>query len=152
MIHSPKNKKVILFDGMCNLCNNTVLKVIRFDTKNNFVFCALQSEVGEKIVQNLKIDLLKMDSILLYEPPGEYRFKTTAILKIMNAFGGWWNLTQVCWIVPPFLRNLIYDFIAKNRYKWFGKRESCMLPTPELEERFLTTINFQKFTLEKNTI
>ena len=72
---------------MCNLCNNSVLKVIRFDTKNNFVFCALQSEIGREIIRDLKIDLLKMDSILLYESPNNYTYKATAVLKIMNAFG-----------------------------------------------------------------
>ena len=147
MIHSIKNKKVILFDGMCNLCNNSVLKVIRFDTKNNFFFCALQSEVGKKIAQNLNIDLVKMDSILLYQTPSTYNYKATAILKIMRTFGGWWYLTQVCWIVPSFLRNLIYDFIAKNRYKWFGQRESCMRPTPELEKRFLASFSSINSTL-----
>ncbi len=147
MTHLPKNKKIILFDGMCNLCNNCVLKVIRFDTKNNFVFCALQSEIGREIIRDLKIDLLKMDSILLYESPNNYTYKATAVLKIMNAFDGWWNLTQICWIIPPFLRNLIYDFIAKNRYKWFGKREICMRPTPALEKRFLTSITTTDSTL-----
>ena len=57
--------------------------------------------------------------------------------KILNSFGGWWNLTQICWIVPPFLRNLIYDFIARNRYKWFGKKDQCVVPTDDLKERFL---------------
>jgi predicted DCC family thiol-disulfide oxidoreductase YuxK len=147
MTYLPKNKKIILFDGMCNLCNNSVLKVIRFDKKNNFVFCALQSEIGQKIVRDLKIDLLKMDSILLYETPTTYNYKATAVLKIMNTFGGWWNLTQICWIVPPFLRNLMYDFIAKNRYKWFGQRESCMQPTPALEKRFLSSFTSSDSTL-----
>ena len=95
----------------------------------------------------LEIDLLKMDSILLYEPPSTYSYKATAVLKIMNTFGGWWNLTQVYWIVPTFLRNLMYDFIAKNRYKWFGQRESCMLPTPEFEKRFLSSFTSTGSTL-----
>ncbi|MDB9848197.1 DCC1-like thiol-disulfide oxidoreductase family protein [Polaribacter sp.] len=147
MTHLPKNKKIILFDGMCNLCNNSVLKVIRFVTKNNFVFCALQSEIGQEIIHDLKIDRLKMDSIILYESPNNYTYKSTAVLKIMNTFGGWWNLTQICWIVPPFLRNLIYDFIARNRYKWFGKKDHCMCPTPALEKRFLTSFTITESTL-----
>ena len=147
MTHLPKNKKIILFDGMCNLCNSSVLKVIRYDTKSNFVFCALQSEIGQEIIRDLKIDLLKMDSIILYESPNNYTYKSTAVLKIMNTFGGWWNLTQICWIVPPFLRNLIYDFIARNRYKWFGKKDRCMCPTPALEKRFLTSFTITESTL-----
>ncbi|MDB4009654.1 DCC1-like thiol-disulfide oxidoreductase family protein [Polaribacter sp.] len=147
MTHLPKNKKIILFDGMCNLCNNSVLKVIRFDTKNNFIFCALQSEIGQEIIRDLEIDRLKMDSIILYESPNNYTYKSTAVLKTMNTFGGWWNLTQICWIVPPFLRNLIYDFIARNRYKWFGKKDNCMYPTPALEKRFLTSFTITESTL-----
>lgn len=133
----PENKKIILFDGVCNLCNNSVLKVIKNDKKNTFLFTALQSKTGQEIINHLKIDISKIDSIILYEPKVSYDIKSTAALKIMNHFGGLWKLTQICWIFPEDFRNLVYDYIAKNRYKWFGKKESCMIPTPELKAKFL---------------
>ena len=137
MIDLPKNKKLILFDGICNLCNDAVLKVIKNDRKNTFVFTTLQSETGEKVINHLKIDISKLDSIILYEPNVSYDIKSTAALKIMNDFGGFWKATQLFLIFPKRFRNLIYDYIARNRYKWFGQRESCMLPTPELKNKFL---------------
>ena len=137
MIDLPKNKKLILFDGICNLCNNAVLKVIKNDRKNTFVFTALQSETGKKVIDHLKIDISKIDSIILYEPNVSYDIKSTAALKIMNDFGGFWKATQLFLIFPEKFRNLIYDYIAKNRYKWFGKKENCMIPSPELKVKFL---------------
>jgi predicted DCC family thiol-disulfide oxidoreductase YuxK len=137
MTNLPENKKIILFDGVCNLCNNSVLKVIKYDTKNNYVFAALQSKTGQEIINHLKIDVSKIDSIILYEPGISYDIKSTAALKVMNDFSGFWTLTQLFWIFPEGFRNLVYDYIAKNRYKWFGKKESCMIPTPELKAKFL---------------
>lgn len=137
MLDIPKHKKVILFDGVCNLCNNSVLKVIKYDKKNTFLFAALQSETGKKIVNHLNIDTDKIDSIILYEPGITYEVKSTAALKVMQDFGGLWYFTQIGLIFPEFFRNYIYDYIAKNRYKWFGKKESCMIPTPALKAKFL---------------
>lgn len=137
MKNLPTHKKVILFDGICNFCNDSVLKVIKFDKDNCFVFASLQSDVGQQITNHLKIDTSKIDSIILYDPNISYEIKSSAALKIMNHFGGLWKLTQVFWIIPRPLRDLVYDFIAKNRYKWFGKKEACMIPTPELKAKFL---------------
>ena len=137
MFEIPKNKKLILFDGVCNLCNDSVLKVIKYDKKNSFVFTALQSETGKKVTNYLNIDIAKIDSIILYEPGISYVIKSTAALKVMKHFGGIWQITQIGFIFPESLRNHIYDFVAKNRYKWFGKKESCMIPTPELKAKFL---------------
>lgn len=137
MIDIPKNKKIIIFDGICNLCNYAVLKVIKHDKKNNFIFAALQSEKGKEIINYLKIDISKIDSIILYERGICYTLKSTAALKVMNDFGGFWSLTKALLIFPEGFRNFVYDYIAKNRYKWFGKKESCMLPTPELKNKFL---------------
>jgi len=133
----PNNKKVILFDGLCNFCNDSVLKVIKYDVKNQFVFTSLQSDIGKEIIQYLGVDTSKVDSIILYEPNVAYDIKSTAALKIMNDFGGIWKLTQVFWIFPESFRNIIYDYIAKNRYKWFGKKEACMIPSKEIQEKFL---------------
>jgi len=137
MNNLPSNKKVILFDGVCNFCNGSVLKVIKHDTKNQFVFTSLQSDIGKEITKYLGVDTSKIDSIILYEPSVAYYIKSSAALKIMNDFGGIWKLTQVFWILPEGLRNIAYDYIAKNRYKWFGKKEACMIPSKEIQEKFL---------------
>ncbi|MDE0536560.1 thiol-disulfide oxidoreductase DCC family protein [Tenacibaculum sp. L6] len=137
MNNIPSNKKVILFDGVCNLCNDSVLKVIKYDIKNQFVFTSLQSDIGKEITEYLGVDTSKVDSIILYEPSVSYYIKSSAALKIMNDFGGIWKLTQVFGILPEGLRNVVYDYIAKNRYKWFGKKEACMIPSKEIQEKFL---------------
>ena len=137
MIDLPKNKKIILFDGICNLCNSAVTIVIKQDKKNTFLFAAIQSKKGKEIIDYLEIDIVKIDAIILYEPGVSYDLKSTAALKIMNDFGQFWQLTKLFWVFPKGLRNQVYDFIAKNRYKWFGKKESCMIPTPELKAKFL---------------
>jgi len=137
MIDFPKNKKIILFDGVCNLCNDAVLKTIKFDKKNSFLFTSLQSKTGQEIINHLKIDVSKIDSIILYEPSISYDIKSTAALKIMTTFGGLWFLAHLFLLLPEGFRDLVYDYIAKNRYRWFGKKESCMIPTQELKNKFL---------------
>ena len=137
MIEITSNKKIILFDGVCNLCNQSVLKVIHYDKKNTFLFAALQSEKGKEIINNLKIDISKIDSIILYEPNISYDIKSTAALKIMNDFGGLWVLTQIFFIFPEVFRDFIYNYIAKNRYRWFGKKDNCMIPSTKLNNKFL---------------
>ncbi|WP_297805565.1 DCC1-like thiol-disulfide oxidoreductase family protein [uncultured Polaribacter sp.] len=137
MIDIPKNKKIILFDGICNLCNDVVLKVIKYDKKNIFLFSSLQSKIGKEITDHLGIDISKIDSIILYEPDISYDIKSTAALKILQDFSGIWNLFSILLLLPEGFRNLIYDYIAKNRYKWFGKKEKCMIPSSELKEKFL---------------
>lgn len=134
----PEGKKLIIFDGVCNLCNSSVLKIIKYDKKNIFLFAPLQSEIANKITEQLKIDTNKVDSIILYEPNVSYDLKSTAVLKIMKDFGGFWSITQIFMLFPEAFRNHIYNFIAKNRYKWFGKKESCIIPTPQLKVKFLS--------------
>jgi len=133
----PKQKKLILFDGVCNLCNSSVQYVIKRDKKEQFLFTALQSDTGKQILNQYKIDTAKIDSILLYTPEQGIYYKSTAALKIGASLGFPVNLMAIFFIVPAFVRNWVYDFIAKNRYKWYGKKESCMIPTPELKSRFL---------------
>lgn len=137
MTDLPKDKKIILFDGVCNFCNDAVLKIIKYDRNHMFLFTSLQSDIGKEITTYLGIDTEKVDSIVLYEPSISYDIKSTAALKIMNDFGGLWKITQLFYIFPEPLRNIIYDFIAKNRYKWFGKKEECMIPTKEVREKFI---------------
>ena len=133
----PKHKKLILFDGVCNLCNSSVQYVIKRDKKEIFLFTALQSDVGKKILEHYKIDTSEIDSILLYTPNKGIEYKSTAALKVAVSLGFPENLMGLFFIVPAFIRNWVYDFIAKNRYKWYGKKESCMIPTKSLKSRFL---------------
>lgn len=133
----PKNKEIILFDGVCNLCNGAVLFIIKRDRDDVFRFVSLQSELGKDIIRYIGVDVSKIDSIVWYKPGEAYYYKSDAALMIINHFGGIWSLLNVLKIIPTFLRNLLYDFIAKNRYNWFGKKESCMVPTPELQQKFL---------------
>lgn len=133
----PKDKKILLFDGVCNLCNESVLKIIRYDNKDIFRFVSLQSDFGQQITNHLGIDTSTIDSVILYEPGVSYEIKSTAALNIMFEFGGIWKLTSVFGYLPEGFRNFIYDYIARNRYKWFGKKEQCMIPTPELKSKFL---------------
>jgi len=137
MIDIPKNKKVILFDGVCNLCNQSVLKIIKYDKHNTFLFTALQSEKGKEILNLLRINSSKVDSIVLYDPGVSYDIKSTAALKIMQDFKGLWRISFLFLFIPEYIRNYLYDVIAKNRYQWFGKKEVCMIPTPELKAKFL---------------
>ena len=132
----PDNKKLILFDGVCNLCNASVQYVIKHDKNNLFLFTALQSEVGKNIIEHYTIDTSKMDSIILFTPGKGMHYKSTAALKVASQLGFPTNVFAIFLIVPNFIRNWVYDYIAKNRYKWYGKKESCMIPTPELRSKF----------------
>jgi len=129
---------IILFDGVCNLCNGAVNFIIDHDPQMNFKFAAIQSKTGSRLMQELKISTsnLTPESIILIE---QNRFYThsTAVLKIALQLKGFWKLTYSFILVPKFLRDWAYRLIAKNRYRWFGKQESCRIPTPELTERFI---------------
>jgi len=128
--------KIILFDGVCNLCNNSVTFIIKRDKNDVFRFTALQSAVGQVIVTEHGIDTSQVDSIILIE--GKQHFeKSSAALKIAKHLSGGYPLLYGFMIIPPFIRNWVYDIIARNRYKWFGKKDSCMIPTPELKAKFL---------------
>ena len=137
MIELPKNKALIVFDGICNLCNASVQLVIKNDKKNIFLFAPLQGQTAKDIISNYNIDTSKVDSILLYIPEKGLFLKSTAALKIAYSLGFAWNLLSFFIIIPVFIRDWIYDLIAKNRYKWFGKKETCMVPTEELKSKFL---------------
>lgn len=137
MLNLPENKKIILFDGVCNLCDNAVQYVIKHDKKDVFRFVALQSDLGKEILNYLKVDTSKMDSIILYEPGVAYFYKSDAALEIAKDLGSFLKWTIIFKIIPSTLRNPIYDYVAKNRYKWYGKKDACMIPTPELKAKFL---------------
>ena len=133
----PKDKKIVLFDGVCNMCDSLVQYVIRRDTKDVFRFVQLQSETGMKILQHIGVDREKMDSIILYEPGIAYYYKSAAVIEIAKALGGIAGLLSVFKIVPTSIRNPVYDYVARNRYKWYGKKDSCMMPTKEMLSKFL---------------
>ena len=137
MLNIPKDKKIILFDGVCNLCDSAVQKIIRHDTKDVFRFVALQSVLGQKIVNHLKIDTQKTDSIILYEPGFAYYYKSEAVLEIAKHLGNIFYFITIFSILPTSFNNYIYDYIAKNRYQWYGKKEACLIPTKELQAKFL---------------
>ena len=127
---------VILFDGVCNLCNSSVQVVIKSDAKKRFQFASLQSAFGQKIMQENGLPLTELNSFILLEGDKIYT-KSTAALRVAKRLKGLWPLLYAFIVVPPFIRNWVYDFVSKNRYKWFGKQEACWLPTPELKGRFL---------------
>ena len=137
MIQLPKHKQLVLFDGVCNLCDASVQYIIKHDKNDIFLFTALQSEVGQQIIKEFNIDTNKIDSIILYSNEHGISYKSTAALKIASKLGFPRNLLSVFWIIPAIIRNWIYDYIAKNRYKWYGKKEECMIPTPDLKSKFL---------------
>jgi predicted DCC family thiol-disulfide oxidoreductase YuxK len=137
MQNLPKDKKIILFDGVCNLCNSAVQFVIKHDKNDVFRFAAIQSDLGKEILKHIGIDSKNIDSIVLYEPGVAYYYKSDAALEIARNLGGFFNLGTIFKIIPTIIRNQLYDYIAQNRYKWYGKKESCMLPTPELKTKFL---------------
>ncbi|RYD56531.1 MAG: thiol-disulfide oxidoreductase DCC family protein [Sphingobacteriales bacterium] len=123
---------VLYFDGVCNLCNNTVRFIIKHDKKKQFRFAALQSVSGQMMADKLK----DTESVILAYK-GEYYSKSDAALKTMAILGGIWRVGLVGHILPSFLRNMLYDWVARNRYRWFGRLNQCMIPTPELKSRFL---------------
>ncbi len=133
----PRDKKIILFDGVCNLCNASVQFVIKHDTKDLFRFIPLQSDLGQKILNHIGINRQKTDSIVLYEPGKAYYYKAEAALKIVSEFGGMYKLLNIFSLFPKFICDAIYDYIAKNRYRWYGKQDVCMMPNPELATKFL---------------
>ncbi|HEX8562111.1 MAG TPA: thiol-disulfide oxidoreductase DCC family protein [Flavobacterium sp.] len=133
----PKDKKIILFDGVCNLCDSSVQYIIRHDKRDLFRFAALQSETGQHILKHIGIDPKHIDSVILYEPGVAYYYKSTAVIEIAKNIGGFLTIATLLRILPKALLDPLYDITARNRYKWYGKKESCMLPTPELQVKFL---------------
>ncbi|MFK5891253.1 MAG: thiol-disulfide oxidoreductase DCC family protein [Flavobacteriaceae bacterium] len=132
-----KNTSIILFDGVCNLCNSSVQFVLKHDKNKNFLFASLQSDAATKILLQLnKKSFENFDSIVLVENEQLY-FKSTAALKIAKNLNGFIQILYIFIIIPTPIRDYIYDFIARNRYKWFGKKDKCMIPDKEFSERFL---------------
>jgi predicted DCC family thiol-disulfide oxidoreductase YuxK len=132
-----ENKEIILFDGVCNLCNGSVNFVIDRDKNDTFRFAALQSEEGKHVLKEAGIEEAYLDSIVLLKNGKMYK-KSAAALHIAKKMSGMWPLMSAFFIFPAFLRDIVYDFIARNRYKWFGRQEVCRIPSPELKAKFLS--------------
>lgn len=130
------SNSTILFDGVCNLCNGAVTFVIKRDKKSQIKFAALQSETGQRLLKQFNLSANIFNSFIFIEDGIAYT-QSTAALKVCKYLTAMWPLLYGFIIVPGFIRDRIYKWIAKNRYKWFGKQEQCMIPTPELKERFL---------------
>lgn len=130
------NDKIILFDGVCNLCNGVVQFIIKNDDKGKFKFASLQSDFGQQILSKNNLPTSDFNSFVFFENDKIF-MKSTAALKVLKGLGGKWKMLYVFIIVPKFIRDIAYDFIAKRRYSIWGKNESCMMPTPELKSRFL---------------
>ncbi len=128
---------VILFDGVCNLCNSSVQFIINRDPRGKFRFAPLQSDTGKKLLS--KFDLEKQDpaSIILLEN-STYYIKSTAALRIARGLNALWPILYVFIVIPKSIRDSVYDIVARNRYAWFGKKEECMIPNKEVEKRFLS--------------
>lgn len=129
-------KKIIFFDGVCNLCNGFVQFVINRDPQNALLFASLQSQAGTDMMEHFHLS--KDITTVIFIENGVLYKKSTAALQIVKHLNGIWPLAFVFIVIPTFIRNIVYDFVARNRYRWFGKKDECMLPTPELKSRFLS--------------
>jgi predicted DCC family thiol-disulfide oxidoreductase YuxK len=128
---------VVLFDGVCNFCNGTINFLIRMDKQARLRFAPLQSQSGKALLERHQLPGDFIGSFILVEKSKVYQ-KSTASLKLLPYLSWYWQWARLGWIVPRFLRDCVYDLIARNRYKWFGKKEACMIPSPEVRSRFLS--------------
>jgi predicted DCC family thiol-disulfide oxidoreductase YuxK len=130
------NNPVILFDGVCNFCNGAVNFTIKKDKHKTIRFAALQSDIGKTMLQQFGLPENDLRSFLFIEN-GKLYNRSTAVLRVCRYLKGLWPLCYGFIIVPAFIRNAVYDLIARNRYKWFGQKEECMIPTADIKARFL---------------
>lgn len=133
---SVDEKKVLLFDGVCNLCTGLVLFVIKRDKEGEIKFGSLQSDEGKEYLDRFGLPVEKIDTFVLIEN-GNYYLRSDAALRLFRSLDGLWPCLYLFIIVPKSIRDFVYSFIADRRYKWFGKKNECMVPTTELKSRFL---------------
>jgi predicted DCC family thiol-disulfide oxidoreductase YuxK len=130
------DQPIILFDGVCNLCNSSVQFVISHDPQGRFLFASLQSNAGQQLLKKFNLSSDNFNSFVLLQNDAVYT-QSTAALKVAKQLKSGWKLLYGFIIVPPFMRNAVYKWISNNRYKWFGKLNECMIPTPDLQSRFI---------------
>jgi len=131
------DQPIILFDGVCNFCNSAVNFTIKRNSKANILFAAMQSEAGQQLLKQYNLSLADMKSFVFIEQ-GKAFDRSTGALKVCRHLSGLWPLCYYFIIIPRFVRDGIYNWIAANRYKWFGVRQECMIPAPEIKARFLS--------------
>lgn len=134
-MHQPSHP-ILLFDGVCNLCNGVVQFIIKRDKKAVFRFASLQSTIGKELLKQYGLPCDEINTIVLIENDQAYTH-STAVLKMASNLSIFWIWTKLLWLLPAFIRDWGYNCVARNRYRWFGQQESCMLPRPEWKERFL---------------
>ncbi|HTD92346.1 MAG TPA: thiol-disulfide oxidoreductase DCC family protein [Chitinophagaceae bacterium] len=130
------DKPIVLFDGVCNLCNRSVQFILKRDKRKLFQFASLQGKRGQELLRKFDLPTNDFNSFILLEGNKIYT-RSGGVLRILRRLGGGWSLFYAFIIIPPFIRNGVYNWIARNRYKWYGKREECWIPTPDLKSRFL---------------
>ncbi|WP_019120669.1 thiol-disulfide oxidoreductase DCC family protein [Brevibacillus massiliensis] len=133
---TPAPSAILLFDGDCSLCSRTVQFVIPRDRQGRVKFASLQSEAGQQLLERHGLPAQGADTVVLIEDGRSY-VKSTAALRLLRCMSGLWPVLYALIIVPLPLRDRVYDWVARNRYRWFGKQSSCLMPTPEIRERFL---------------
>ncbi|MEM6520294.1 MAG: thiol-disulfide oxidoreductase DCC family protein [Cyanobacteria bacterium P01_D01_bin.71] len=129
------SEPVILFDGVCNLCDGFVNFVLDRDRKQHLYFASQQSAAGQEILRGLGIS--SQPETIIFVSRGRYYAHSTAVLMIFRHLNGLWSLLYYFKFIPPFIRDYIYRWVARNRYRWFGQRTTCRMPSPELKKRFL---------------
>ena len=135
-MNKNENKKIVLFDGVCNLCSKSVQFILKRDKKNQFLFGSLQGKTGQDYLKKFNLPANTFNSFMLVEDDTLYA-RSAAALRMLKHLGGGWSLLYAFIIVPQFIRDAIYNLVAKNRYKWFGKKDACWIPTPALKAKFL---------------
>lgn len=130
------SRPVVLFDGVCNVCNATVQFILRHDRKEKFLFASLQGEYGRKVLETHHLPSDNFSSFLLAD--GDRIFaKSTGALELCRRLGGGWKILYAFILIPTPFRDAVYGYVARNRYRWFGKQDTCYMPTPALKRRFL---------------
>lgn len=135
-METTENKSIVLFDGVCILCNSAVSFILKNDTKNHFVFASLQSDAAKEILLQQPSKKNNLDTIILIDN-GKIYERSTAAIKIGTKLGWMFKWVYVGYLLPVKVRDALYNWIAKNRYKWFGKRETCFIPTEKEKSKFL---------------
>jgi len=135
-VKNTLNQPLLFFDGICNLCNNSVATIIKKDRHQKIKFASIQSDAAKEILLQFDNYNSDIDSIILLNKNQLY-YKSSAILRVCIILGGVYFFLIIFWLIPKPIRDWMYDLVAKNRYRWFGKRKSCMLPSVKLENRFL---------------
>lgn len=133
------NSPVILFDGVCNLCSNVVQFVIKRDKKNLYQFASLQSSFGQSVLKKYNLSGQYLNTFILLQKDKVYT-KSTGALIVAKNLSGFWPALYIFILIPPFIRNFVYDIISKYRYTWFGKNEICWIPSPKLKSKFLNDL------------